>query len=261
MFHTELTHVQKIALISSLILFLVGIVLIVAFTGHAFLGMALIGIAILVAFTVWCTAMHNSFPKTVKILRCIIYGLVIIGSIYFCVVESAIIKDAKTNTEQSADYLIVLGAGVNGTTPSLSLHDRLVGAYDYMTENPDCIAVVSGGQGPGEDITEAKCMRDWLIAHGISDDRIIMEDQATSTLENLQYSMNIITQQTGKDCSEAIIGVVSSEYHLHRAKCIAESLDMDIIGVAARTSFPTVALNYFIREAFAMTEIYVFGVR
>lgn len=261
MYLKKLTHMQKIILLFALILFAIGIVLAVALTGHTFLGMALIGIAVLIIFTIWCSIMHDSIPKVVKVLRTIIYGFVIIGTIYFCVVECEIIKDAKTDTESSADYLIVLGAGVNGTTPSLSLHDRLVGAYDYLVAHPDCTAIVSGGQGPGEDITEAQCMRDWLVSKGIAEERIIMENQATSTLENLKFSMKIIEQYTISDDSEPTIGIVSSEYHLHRAKHIAKSLDMDVIGVAARTSFPTVAINYFIREAFAMTEIYVFGVR
>ena len=169
-------------------------------------------------------------------------------------------SDAKTDTAQEADVVIVLGAGVNGTVPSLSLHDRLVGTLDYLNAHPVCVAVVSGGQGENEDITEAKCMYDWLVAAGISPDRLLQEDKATSTLENLQYS-KVIIDADPRFSDDCVIGVVSSEYHLHRAKRIAQHLDIPVIGVAAKTSYPTVRMNYFIREAFAMTEIYVFGVR
>jgi len=244
---------KPLAIIAALLL-VMGLFMIVALTGHSWLGLALIFVAaLLVFYPVTCLL---PAVKPVKYIRLAVTILILIGFGYFCLVESFIIRDARTDTEQSADYLIVLGAGVNGTVPSLSLRDRLVGAYDYMTANPDCIAVVSGGRGPGEDITEAQCMRDWLVDNGIAPERILMEDKATSTLENLRYSMEIITAQGGTD---SVIGVLSSEYHLHRAKLLAEHVGIDAVGVAARTSYPTVKINYFIREAFAMTELYVFG--
>ena len=33
----------------------------------------------------------------------------------------------------------------------------------------------------------------------------------------------------------------------------------DVAGIAAKTSYPTLAVNYFIREAFGLTHFYVFG--
>lgn len=247
-------HQHKISAILAAALVAAGLFMIIALTGHSWLGLALIfAAALLVFYPVTAMLPTVKFLKTVRIAVTL---LVLVGFGYFCAVESFIIRDARTDTAQPADYIIVLGAGVNGTVPSLSLRDRLVGTYDYMTANPNCIAVVSGGQGPGEDITEARCMYDWLVSKGIAPERILMEEQATSTLENLRYSMEIISAQGGTD---SVIGVVSSEYHLHRAKLLAERVGIDALGIAARTSYPTVKVNYFIREAFAMTELYVFG--
>lgn len=238
---------HKALCITVALLWLIGLFMMFILTGHDFLGLALIGIGALLLFYTLC-------PVTV--LRRLVTLVLAVCLGYFCVVESFIIRDARTETHKTADVLIVLGAGVNGTRPSLSLRDRLVGAYDYLTAHPDCIAVLSGGQGSGEDITEARCMYDWLVEAGISPDRLIMEDKATSTLENLRYSMDIIEELP---ISDPVIGLVSSEYHLHRAKRLAAYVGIDVIGVAAETSFPTVAVNYFIREAFAMTEQYIFG--
>ena len=232
------------------ILWVIGLFMMFIMTGHDFLGLALIGIGALMIFYTLPT-----FPA-LRILRILVSVVLVICIGYFCVVESFIIRDARTETHAEADVIIVLGAGVNGTKPSLSLHDRMTGAYDYLTAHPDCIAVVSGGQGPGEDITEAQCMYDWLTAKGIAPERIFMEDKSTNTLENLRFSMEIINELP---IDEPVIGLVSSEYHLHRAKRLAEYVGIDVIGVAARTSYPTVKANYFIREAFAMTEQYVFG--
>ena len=243
-------HNHKPLCIAVGILWLIGLFMMFVMTGHDFLGLALVGVGALLIFYAL-----PAFPA-LRILRIVVSVVLAVCVGYFCVVESFIVRDARTDTEQTADVIIVLGAGVNGTRPSLSLHDRMVGAYDYLTAHPDCIAVVSGGQGPGEDITEAQCMYDWLTDKGISPERIIMEDKATSTLENLRYSMEIID---ALDIDEPVIGLVSSEYHLHRAKRLAGYVGIDVIGVAAKTSYPTVKANYFIREAFAMTEQYVFG--
>lgn len=233
----------------------VGLFLVIALTGHRFLGAFLIGVAALLLFYPLCALLLPKVPA-LKWLRAVVTVVLVIAVGYFCVVESFILRDARTDTHKTADCLIVLGAGVNGTVPSLSLLDRLNGTYDYMTAHPDCIAVVSGGQGEGEDLSEAQCMRDWLVAKGIAPERIYLEDQSTCTLENLRYSMELIEQLPLED---PVLGLVSSEYHLHRAKRLAAYVGIDVIGVAARTSYPTVALNYFIREAFAMTEQYVFG--
>lgn len=237
------------------ILWAIALFLMIFFTGNNFFGTALIGIGALLLFYPICGILLHTYP-ILKLLRTAVTVVLVICVSYFCVVEALIIRDARTETHKTADVIIVLGAGVNGTRPSLSLRDRLSGTYDYMTAHPDCIAIVSGGQGEGEDITEAQCMRDWLTDKGIAPRRIIMEDKATSTLENLRYSMAIIEDLPMED---PVIGLVSSEYHLHRAKRLAGYVGIDVIGIAARTSYPNVALNYFIREAFAMTEQYVFG--
>lgn len=77
-----------------------------------------------------------------------------------------------------ADAVIVLGAGVNGTEPSLSLRTRLDAALDYLEENPDVPVVLTGGQGYGEEITEAQCMYDYLTTRGVTSERILLEEQA-----------------------------------------------------------------------------------
>ena len=251
---TTFIHNHKLLCTVVGLLWLVGLFMLLFLAGHKFLGTALIGIGALLIFYPACSLLMHTYPM-IKLLRTAVTVVLVICVGYFCVVESFIIKDARTETDPPADCIIALGAGVNGTVPSLSLRDRLVGTYDYMTANPNCIAIVSGGQGEGEDITEARCMRDWLVDKGISPDRILMEDRSTCTLENLRYSMELIDTLPIKD---PVIGIVSSDYHLHRAKRLAEYVGLDVIGIAARTSFPTVAANYFIREAFAMTEQYVF---
>ena len=187
----------------------------------------------------------------------ILLVLTCIGLVYFCIVEIPIIKNARTDKDAERPYLIVLGAAVYGDQPSLTLVRRLEGALDYLEKYPESVAIVSGGMGPGETVTEAQAMHDWLRSRGIDEERIIQEDKATSTKENLSFSFEKIRERG--DSPEGNVAIVSSAYHLFRAKSMARLQGVDAAGVAAPWGFPMVMLNYFIREAFGVTHLWVFG--
>ena len=157
-----------------------------------------------------------------------------------------------------SDYLIVLGAAVYGDQPSLTLVRRMEGAMDYLDRHPDAVAIVSGGMGPGETVSEGKAMYDYMTAHGVDPSRILIEDKATSTEENLVNSFAIIRER-GEE-PQGKVAIVSSAYHLYRAKLFAQKLGVsDAAGVAAPWGYFFVMLNYFIREAFGVTHFWVFG--
>lgn len=218
-----------------------------AMHGYSYIAHTLVFIAALIV-------MHRFFPKW--LWRAVVI-LVCIGLVYFVIVEVPIIKNARTDAEPERDYLVVLGAAVNWDTPSLSLIHRLNGALNYLEQYPDSIAIVSGGKGPGENLTEAQAMFDWLTAHGISPERIIMEDKATSTMENLQFSFDIIRSRG--DDPDGNTAIVSSAYHLYRAKQMAMLQGVNAAGVAGSPDYPLLTVNYFIREAFGVTHLWAFG--
>lgn len=222
-----------------------------------FFRFTLRGYAYLAYALVFAAALILAYHYVGTVLWRIIVILVCIGFAYFCFVETLIIGAAKTDREPERKYLIVLGAAVYGEVPSLSLKNRLDGAMDYLFEYPDSVAIVSGGQGKGEDITEAQCMYDYLIEHGYDESRIIMEDKATSTLENLRFSFDIIRERG--DEPDGNVAIVSSSYHLYRAKQMAKNLGVEAAGVAGYPGYPLVMVNFFIREAFGVTHLWVFG--
>ena len=182
---------------------------------------------------------------------------VCIGLIYFAAVEFLIVRDSFTSRNAERKYVIVLGAEVQGTRPSRSLLYRLNAAMEYLWAYSDSVAIVSGGQGEGEDMTEAQCMRDWLVAKGVAPERIIMEDKATSTMENLEFSFEKIRENG--DEPDGNVTIISSSYHLYRAKQMAKKLGVDAAGYACSPGNPVLALNFFIREAFGVTHLWVFG--
>ena len=232
---------NKKRLIIAGIIFLAGLLLRFGFSGHDFIAYGLFLVSVLIVV----------FGFVGKTLKQLIALLLAMGVVYFAIIEIPIIDEASGDGDFDADYLIVLGAAVHGDTPSLSLVERLRAAKDYLDAHPNTVAIVSGGQGSGENMSEAQAMYDWLRKSGIDPDRIIKEDTAASTYVNLMFSREIIGSLTDK--SGLAIAVVSSEYHLCRAKLIAKSLDMDIHTVPAHTTYFTVKLNYFIREAFGVT--------
>lgn len=168
-----------------------------------------------------------------------------------------IVRAGAGTPEPDCDYLIVLGAGVNGTVPSLTLRERLDAAYDYMQTHNQTICIVSGGQGPGEDITEAACMADWLTEKGVDPSRIWQEDKATSTQENLSYSLAMIENATGS--RPETVGILSSEYHLYRAGLMAQEQETEPVLIPAETGWLSLRLNYYMREIAGVWYYLIFG--
>ena len=81
------------------------------------------------------------------------------------------------SVKKNLDYIIVLGAHVDGTRMTLALLERARRALLYLEENPGTKAVLSGGKGDGENISEAEAMYRYLTGHGINRDRLIREDR------------------------------------------------------------------------------------
>ena len=145
-------------------------------------------------------------------------------------------------------YMIVLGTTVEGTEPSPMLQDRIEAAAKHMEQNPHVIAIVTGGKADEVNISEAQCMYNGLVELGIDGSRILMEDRATTTAENFQYSVALLEEELGRVPKN--IGVLSSEFHLLRARLIAKSYDMDVATVPAHTSDTETFFKYFVREIF-----------
>ena len=195
-------------------------------------------------------------PLAIGIFR-VLWVLLILGILAATVTLGFIIRAAHPGTLPSCDYIVVLGAGVRGTVPSMSLQERIDAAYDYLSKHPNTVVVLSGGQGKGEDITEAACMYRELTGMGIDSKRLLLEENSTSTIENLMFSMDVIEEKTG--LRPQTIGIVSSEYHIFRAKLFAKSLGLDPIGIPGKVSWFPLCLNYYPREVVAVWKYLVLG--
>ena len=241
----------------TLSLVILGGIIYLLVPGYSFTGLVFLGLGALSGCYCLLALLEKRELALAKFLRTLLSILVCIGLLAAIVTGTVIYYASLGNTEVSCDYIVVLGCGVNGTVPSLSLQNRIDAAYAYLHANPDAICVVSGGQGPDEDITEAACMKRELVDMGINADRIWEEDRSTSTKENLAFSLAVIETKAGS--RPETIGIISSEYHLYRASLLAADQGVTAVGIPAKTSWFTLWLNYHMREIVAVWAYFIFG--
>lgn len=225
--------------------------------GYSFSALVCLSIVGIILVYKALRLLGSKYPQDARTLKRIFTILLSIGLLVVGITEAIIIKASFGDPRQHCDYMVVLGAGVRGDVPSLSLRNRIDAAYDYLTEHPDVTAILSGGQGEGENITEAQCMFDHLTAMGIDESRLWMEDQATSTWENLNFSLDMIEEKTGQRPEE--LGVLSSEYHLFRASLFADACGVEFLGIPAKTTKLSLRVNYFMREVAGVWHYLLLG--
>lgn len=202
-------------------------------------------------------ALKGRFPRLMKHFRRIMIGGICVLLLAAIATGICIGVHAGGSKAPEAEYVIVLGAGVDGEAPSRSLRERLVAAKTYLEAYPDAVCVLSGGKRGRESITEAQCMYNWLTARGIDGSRLWLEEQATDTRENLRFSLDLIDAKTGVRPTRAV--VISSEYHLLRASMLAKREGLEALGYPARTENPAYFVNMFVREICGVWVTLLFG--
>lgn len=223
---------------------------------YHFAGLLFCAIGAVILLFGLADAIKEHFPKTAKTVRIILRIGVCVVLLFTIGTGVWVGIRAKGADDPKADFVIVLGAGVNGETPSKSLSERLGATQAYLERYPDAIAILSGGQGDGEDITEAQCMFAWLTARGIAPERLRLEELASNTEENIRYSLELIEREFGAHPKTA--AVVSSSYHLARASLLAKEAGLDMLGVPASTDNPIYFCQMFLREIVGVWYTWVF---
>lgn len=165
------------------------------------------------------------------------------------------IYGSRDNADYSEKTVIVLGCGIRGERVSVGLAKRLDKAAEYHKNNPDAVIIVSGGQGPQEDIPEALAMKRYLVDKGIAEDKIIMEDKSTSTITNFRYSREIM-EERGMSLSSVVF--VTNGYHVYRAASYAKDEGFtEVSHLGTDIIWYTIPMNYM-REMMAVVKMWVF---
>ena len=177
----------------------------------------------------------------------------VLGVLAILIETMVIIGMFSQSNPADLDYLIVLGTKVDGDEPSQSLCYRLDKAIEYLEEDEELVVIVSGGQSAGADVTEAHAMATYLINAGIEPRRIMMENEALSTRENLIFSYEMIQEE------EVKVGIVTSSFHVYRASALADKLGFDnAVGIAA-PSDKLLLPNNMVREFFVIIKEKIMG--
>ena len=183
-------------------------------------------------------------------------GLIIVSTIWlvsFIAIEYTIVTNASSDFQQKTDFLIILGSGIRGEQVSLTLKERLDEGIRYLEGYPDVPVVVSGGRGFGESITEAEAMRRYLINSGIYDNRILKEEESTSTMENFLYTKALLLNKTNK--TKINLMIITNDFHMFRSTMLARRNGFEAYGISCRTPYQ-VLLTTYTREYFALIKSY-----
>lgn len=185
--------------------------------------------------------------------------LIILGAIIailstICIIFSVLMAKAMNNEPETSHPVIVLGCKVYGTNPSPMLKRRLEAAKEYLDKYPDEIVVVTGGQGNGEDIPEAKAMHDWLIKNGIEEKRIIVEDKSVNTSENLENAKKLLDDV----CKTDKVVIITDGFHQYRASFLAKQYGLKTYAVNAKTN-PDYVPTFWVREWVGLAKDIIFS--
>lgn len=179
-------------------------------------------------------------------------AVIICGAAVFLLVEGNICFADKGKVTGKADYMIVLGAQVKGRTVSRALKNRLDTAFKYLQENPQTTVIVSGGQGRGEEITEALAMRNYLADKGIDTERILLEDKSVNTYENLVNSRRIIDSRETSGSASVKVIIVTNKFHVFRALSLARTQGIEKVQGLGAPNGDILTLHYYVREFFGV---------
>lgn len=207
----------------------------------------------------------GKIPLWISVAAATLFGA---GIIIFTIVEILIFTGVTSSAEPGLDYVIVLGAKVKRDGISKSLAMRLDRAIEYGEENPGVIFVLSGGKGPNEPVSEAKAMKDYMVYNGINKNQVILEERSSSTVENIAYSRVAIEQDLERrrlpwhvpeEKRPVKIGVVTSDFHVFRAKQIAKKWGIpEIYGIASRSDMWLMP-HFCVRECAAILKDKLMG--
>ena len=211
---------------------------------HFFIVWSMLGVGFVLTGIAFKIGLFKKLPSWINVILAVGVGLIIT---LIAVLLIIIVRYSENKPEPGLDYIIVLGAQVKPDGPSVALRYRLEAAEEYLKKNPETKCIVSGGKGSNEVVSEAECMKQYLLSAGIDSARIITEDKSTTTVENIQNSKPLLFEG-------AKVGVVTNDFHLYRAVFICKDQGLDDVYPIAAVSEPFYGPNNYFRESLAFIK-------
>ena len=202
----------------------------------------------------------HSFSKILKKwMKVSIISLASVCGIITAINLFLILNPEVVSSEERAEQVILLGGGISreGKLPK-SVMSRVEKAAEYLKKNPDSICVVTGGTLHWLPYPEAPEIKHQLVNSGIEAERILIEDQAKDTIQNLQFSAKMLAEYRGVSRQEVLqtsTAIVTSRFHLRRSERLARRIGYkNIKGIPAACPAIYVPHNY-VREICAYVKL------
>lgn len=149
---------------------------------------------------------------------------------------------------QKADVAIILGAAAYNGEVSPVFRERIDHGITLYQERYVDRLIVTGGRAEGAKGSEAAAARDYLLAQGIPEEAVLLEEESTITQENLENS-KVIMEENGFETAV----IVSDPLHMKRAMLLAEDAGINAYSsptptsryVSLRTKIPFLARETF----------------
>lgn len=229
-------------------LFIIGILMIAAFLLPVFEDVFNAGSIAGILGGIYIAVLGILFNRINPVAWYILFTFAVLGSVITITLMCILYFKGKTKAKNET-VILILGCRVKWDKPSLSLIKRVDTAYDFLMKNPNAIAILSGGQGSDEAISEAECMKNLLLEKGIDKSRLILEDKSTTTDENISFSLKLI-EALGLDKT---IAVATSEYHQLRAAMICRRYGLKPTPQSSKTKL-TILHVFLLREIFGIIK-------
>ena len=219
----EVIFLRIILLITGLALSLDG--LYCGYTGSMGAGEWMV-VAFGIMFILWSSFYDAFRSKTfLRILKGLFMTIVSICVIYSCF---SCVLGRFDSDRGNEEYVVVLGSPLKDNAPTETLKNRLDTAVNYLNGHPGVTAIVSGSRSGRSAISEARAMHSYLIANGIEEDRIMLDESALNT-----HTTFVNAKAAVRDANTAFI---TSEFHVLRSLQMAELCE---INGAAHIGAPT----------------------
>ncbi len=195
---------------------------------------------------------YRRFPRWAQ--RTVAAGTLAVGVFFAAMITVIAVRGGQDSAAGTEDYILVLGCGIRGEEVLPTLRARLDRCMEYMAQNPQATVVVSGGRGRRETVSEAAAMKKYLAGRGIDPARIITEEHARDTRQNMRFSRHIFDSlAAGRPYS---VACVTSRYHVMRSAALARREGLDARFAGARTAWYLWPSAYF-REVLSVVKYWI----
>jgi len=208
----------------------------------------LVGVAMLAAPFVVAAPFVLRWRWTMGLVVGLVMGTAWLGFVFLGFVTQTLLY-RRYAARVPARGVIVLGSKVVGGRVPPLLAARLAAgreAAERLGSDGGPVPIVpSGGQGADEERPEGVAMGEWLVDHGVPADRVLVEDEARTTRENLTLGVAVLREHG----TAGPYLVATNNYHAPRAAMEAMDLGLDVHAVGAPTAgyfFPSAYLREFV---------------